>query len=280
MSVRFKIKSTINKQSKTQLKIGQYILDNIKEIRSFTSTELSEKIGVSQSSIIKFIKIIGYTKFSDFKVSLGESLGKVKESGILHNDISIEDSLEEASMKISYSHIRSIEESIESICFDTLEQVIDEMANAKKIIIIGIGASALVAKDIQHKLTKIGKAVLFDLDYHVQITQVICADKGDLILAISHTGETPMIISALEEIKEDGPTIVSLTGNKDTSISNLSHLKLYAIAIETFFRTSAMSSRIAQMTMIDTLFIGLLKKDYVKAIEYIEKSKKVVGKLN
>jgi len=282
LSIRFKIKSTINIQSKTHKKIGEYILENIYIIKDLTSTELAKNIGVGQSSIIKFIKIIGFNKFSEFKMTLSEDLGKEisKENIFLHNDISLEDNLYDATKKISYNHIRSIEESVNNISFDVLEEAIEKILNAKKIILLGIGASSLVAKDFQHKLEKIGKVVLHDFDYHVQITQAICAKKEDIILAISHSGETNIIIETLKEVKKDGVTIISLTGKENNSISKLSHINLYTKAVENFFRISALSSRIAQLTLIDILFVGILKKDHVKPLEYIKRNKKIISRLN
>lgn len=282
MSIRFKIKSTINDQSKTQKKIGKYILENIYNIKNLTSTELAKNIGVGQSSIIKFINVIGFNKFSEFKMTLSEDLGKenIKEDVFFHNDISLDDDLDEATKKIAYSHIRSIEESVDHISFEVLDKAIEKLLNAKKIILLGIGASSLVAKDFQHKLEKIGKIALHDSDYHVQITQAICAKKEDIILAISHSGETNIIIETLKEIKKDGIPVISLTGKKNNSISKLSNINLYTKATENIFRISALSSRIAQLTLIDILFVGILKKDHVKPLEYIKRNKKIISRLN
>lgn len=281
MSIRFKIKSTIDDQSKTHKKIGKYVLENMYNIKNLTSTELAKNINVGQSSIIKFIKIIGFNKFSEFKMSISEDIGKENsKKHVLHNDISLEDSLYQASKKISYNHIKSIEESINHLSFEVLEETIEVLLNSKKIILLGIGASSLVAKDFQHKLEKIGKVVLHDSDYHVQITQAICAKKGDAVFAISHSGETNIIIETLKEVKKGTATIISLTGKKNNSISKLSHINLYTKAVENFFRISALSSRIVQLTLIDILFVGILKKDHVKPLEYIERNKKVISRLN
>lgn len=282
MSIIFLINGFNDKLSKTEKKIADYILDHIEEIKEFTSAELAKKAHVGQSSVIKFIKKIGFHGFTDFKIKLSEELAgqKAMKPNFLHNDISSNDTLYEATKKIAYSHVSSIEKTTSHISYDHLNKVIDLLDTSKKVIILGVGASSLVGKDLQHKLTKIGKLVLHDLDLHVQVTQAVATDQDDLILAISHGGETKVVIEAIIAAKENRAKVVSITGSKNNSISALSDISLYTAATENFLSPSALSSRIAQLTLIDALFIGLIKRDHVKLMNYINQSSRVIEKLN
>lgn len=282
MSIKFLINDFYNKLSKTEKRIADYILKHIEEIKEFTSAELANNAHVGQSSVIKFIKKIGFNGFTDFKIKLSEELAsqKAMKPDFLHNDISSADTIYEATKKIAYSHINSIEETTSNISYSHLNKVIDLLETSKKVVIVGIGSSSLVGKDFQHKLTKIGKLVLHDLDPHVQITQAVTADPDDLILAISHGGETKVVIEAIIAGRKNGAKIVSITGSRNNSISALSDISLYTVAVEDFLSSSALSSRIAQLTLIDALFIGLIKKDHRKFMDYITESSKVIKKLN
>lgn len=282
LSIKFLINDFYDKLSKTEKKIADYILKHIEEIKEFTSAELANNAQVGQSSVIKFIKKIGFQGFTDFKIKLSEELAsqKAMKPLFLHNNISSADTIYEATKKIAYSHINSIEETTSRISYNHLNKVIDLLEGSKKVVIVGVGASSLVGKDFQHKLTKVGKLVLHDLDPHVQITQAVTADSDDLILAISHSGETKVVIEAIIAGRKNGAGIVSITGSKNNSISALSDISLYTVAVEDFLRSSALSSRIAQLTLIDALFIGLIKRDHVKLMDYITESSSVLRKLN
>lgn len=282
MSIRLLIEQLSNRLSKTESKIARYILDNIEEIKEITSAQLAERADVGQSSVIKFIKKIGFDGFTDFKIRLSEELASKRplKPDFLHNNITLDDSLYEITKKISYSHIESIDATTNNLSFTTLERVVDTLDRARKIVIMGVGASSLVGKDFQHKLTKIGKIALHDLDAHVQVTQAISSGKGDVILTISHSGETSLFIETLKSIGKNGADLISITGSERNSIGDLSHINIPAVATEDFIRSSALSSRIAQLTILDALFIGILKKNHESGLEYIDRSRKIIKILN
>ena len=282
MSIRLKVEQFNNKFSKTEEKIADYILNHMSEIKDLTSGELAKRSEVGQSSIIKFIKKIGFNGFTEFKINISEELASKKGSkaSFLHNNITADDSISEVIKKISYSHVESIEATTSNITSDTLDQIVEILDNATKIVILGIGASSLVGKDFQHKLSKIGKMAFHDFDVHVQATQAINTGKGDVVLIISHSGETNIFVETLNVIKDNGSQIISITGSNNSSIARVSHLNLLAIATEDLIRSSTLSSRIAQLTIIDALFITLLKRNHSTALEYIESSRNIIKILN
>ncbi len=286
MNIQLRIQQEEDRLSKTDIRIADYVLAHRDEVKSLTSTEFAQRITVGQSSVIKFIKKIGFTGFTDFKIALSEELAREKNPkeqapyGALHNNITLEDSIETIASKISYNHIRSIESTLthilDSDMLQTVDTIIDHLDKARKIVILGIGASSLVAKDFEHKLTKIGKIAIHDLDSHVQVTHAISVNSQDVILTISHSGETELFIETLKAVEKKSITRIAITGSKVNTISKLSDLNICTVASENFIRSSALSSRITQLTIIDMLFIGLLKRNYQSGIEYIEKSHQVV----
>ncbi len=286
MSILLRIKQQRDHFSKTDQLIASFIEQNRESIKTLTSTEFAKQAGVGQSSVIKFIKKIGFLRFSDFKIALSEQLilEKTPNHRILHNDITKDDSLETIMHKVAYNHIHSIEDTLNNLLLTDslgcLEQVISKINRAKKVIILGLGASSLVAKDLEHKLTKIGKMASHDFDPHVQATHAMSASSKDLILTISHSGETQIFIEILKQVQDTAVTTVSITGSSKNSIQSLSELNLYTIAKEQFMRSSALTSRIAQLTMIDIIFMELLKLNHSQGSKYIEKSTQIVGTLN
>ena len=85
------------------------------------------------------------------------------------------------------------------------------LRQARRVMLIGIGASGLVAKDFSFKLLKIGVMAVAEADMHVQLAAVQALDKRDLLLAISFSGERREINLAAEEARQAGARVLALT---------------------------------------------------------------------
>ncbi|UUV19736.1 MurR/RpiR family transcriptional regulator [Fusobacteria bacterium ZRK30] len=280
MSITLRIKNEIKNLSKTEIKVANYILDNLEEVKTITSSDLAKKIGVGQSTIIKFIKKIDIKGFTEFKISLGEELAKASSTtSYLYGDITLNDSMEDISKKLSYNSINAISETLDNLNFHQLDIAIDYLHKARKIVILGVGASSLVAKDFFYKLSKIGKMAFHDFDPHVQLTHTTTLNKEDLVVAISHGGESKEVILGVEKAKEHGATTISITNIGNNPVSNNSDINLYSIAYEDLFRSSAISSRMAQLSLIDILFIGIVQREYQNSTTSIKESRDLIKKL-
>jgi len=280
VSITLRIKNEMKNLSKTEIKVANYILDNLEEVKTITSSDLAKKIGVGQSTIIKFIKKIDIKGFTEFKINLGEELAKVSSTpSYLYGDITLSDSMEDISKKLSYNSINAINSTLANLDFQQLDKAIDCLHKARKIVILGVGASSLVAKDFFYKLSKIGKIAFHDFDPHVQLTHTTTLNKEDLVVAISHGGESKEVILGIKKAREHGAKTISITNIGNNSVSNNSDLNLYSVAYEELFRSSAISSRMAQLSLIDILFIGIVQKEFNSSSIFIDESRKLIEKL-
>ncbi|WP_055666493.1 MurR/RpiR family transcriptional regulator [Desnuesiella massiliensis] len=278
MDIKLKIESNLENLSNTEVKIARFILDNTSTIKNMTSSELAEKIGVGQSTIIKFIKKFGFNGFLDFKIKLSESLAKEKSNTRkMHDDISLEDPLKDVYFKLVEESIRSIQGTYQNIDFSELEATIELLNNSSRIVLIGIGNSGLVAKDFNNKLLKIGKTPLFSEDLHVSLSIVPSLTEQDCCIVFSYSGKTKEIVEISEKIKEKKCPVIAITSNMSSPLAKLSDKILCTISAEGLLRTSAMSSRITQLSIVDILFLGLVQKNYDPAISKIQQGRHFVG---
>lgn len=273
------IRKNMMKLTEKEQQIGNYILENKKNIINLTSTQLGEKIGSSQSSIIKFIKKIGFNKFSDFKIQLGKDLENKKNSKTenFHSSLTLEDSFEEIAHKVLNSDIYALEKTIYSQNFENLEEIVQKIKNSKRILIIGTGMSSIVAQDLELKLMKIKIDAKHYQSTQMQLMNLATLSEEDLVIAISHRGETEEVIKVINKANELGIDTISITTIESNTVSKLSKYNLKTISEETIFRSSAISSRMAQLILIDILFLRLVQENYQETKEYIDKSKKIVG---
>ncbi len=282
MSIKGILERNKEKFSKTDKKVADYILLNIEGIKRLTSLELATEIGVGQSTIIKFVKKIGFKGYNAFKEKIIEDLVKGTEKiHHIHADIAIEDSMDIVLKKIVASHIDSIEKTIENIRLEVIDEIVEAIDRAKRIVLLGTGSSSQVASDFEQKLLKLGKLAFHSSDNHVQGMQAATLSDEDLILVISHSGKTGYIKRILDSLPEKKkPTVVILTNYPESNLGKMGDIVISTLVNNNFIRSSALSSRIAQLTIIDSIYIGLFKKNSQSAFELLDKSREIITNLN
>ena len=136
------------------------------------------------------------------------------------------------------------------------------MSDARRVDIYGVGASAFVAMDFQQKLHRIGRISYAWSDAHIMLTSAAVLEAGDVAVGISHTGATVDTIDALTVAKRRGVTTVALTNFARSAITEVADLVLTTAARETTFRSGATASRLAQLTVIDCVFVGVAQRTF------------------
>ncbi|WP_297595944.1 MurR/RpiR family transcriptional regulator [uncultured Cetobacterium sp.] len=273
------IKSMINSFSYSERMIGMYIVENKNEIGEITSTQLAKKIGVSQSSVIKFIKKIGFSGYVVFKLQLERDLENKKklDGNKIHSDICLEDSLEDVTKKTLAETIEALKNTLDIMDYENFEEVISKIRGSGRILIIGAGMSSIVARDLELKLMKIKMDTVHYDSKQMQLMKLSTMNEKDLVIAISHRGETQEVIDVIKAARDMDICVVSITSVGKNTVSSLSDYNLGVVSKESIFRSSAISSRMAQMIILDSIFLRLVQKDYKKVKQYIDKSKKIVG---
>ncbi|WP_410208039.1 MurR/RpiR family transcriptional regulator [Fusobacterium sp.] len=273
------IVSLKNKMTKKEKEISIYILNNMKEILSLTSSEMADNIGVSQSSIIKFIKKLGFNKFGEFKIQVTKELENAKQNkDKIHNEIYLDDSLEDLSAKVFNETVKAMEDTLKTIDHKYFENVIDVIRQSHKILLIGSGMSSIVAKDLEIKLIKIRIDALHYESSHMQLMKLATMDEQDLVIAISHRGETEDVIDVIKKAKKKGIKVLSITSIEKNTVADFSDFNLKVISEENNFRSSAISSRMAQLILNDIIFLRLTQTDYEKRKKYIKESRDLIKK--
>ncbi|MBC2850114.1 MurR/RpiR family transcriptional regulator [Cetobacterium sp. 8H] len=274
-----RIESLFKSLSSNEKMIAEYIIKNKNKIGEITSTKLAEEIGVGQSSVIKFIKKIGFVGYVAFKLQLERDLENEKkvEKNKIHSDICLEDTLKELTQKTLLETVQALEDTIGMIDYKNFETIIEKIKMSEQILIIGSGMSSIVARDLELKLMKIKKNSMHYDSKQMQLMKLATMNEKDLVIAISHRGETQEVIDVIKEAKKINIEIISITSVGKNTVSTLSDYNLGVVSKEGVFRSSAISSRMAQMILLDSIFLRLVQKDYKRIKNYIDKSKKIVG---
>ncbi|PCI59840.1 MAG: RpiR family transcriptional regulator [Gammaproteobacteria bacterium] len=276
MSTFVKIKAIKTSLSTSENKLADFILKSSNTIRELSSQELANVVGVSQSSVVKFTQKLGYKGYPAFKLAVIDALNSETVETKLHGKITLTDSLEQIAEKMLNSKMSVLNETKNLNEQQSFEHAVELIKSAKRIIICGLGGSALVGKDFGYKLQKLGMAANADADSHAQLAYVTTFTKDDLVFAISESGLTREIVEITTQAKKNHCQIISLTKYGKNPISDNAAVKLYSVAEEESIRLSSILARTAQEFVIDILFIAITQSSR-QGRKFLEKISKVVS---
>lgn len=262
-------------------KLADFLLAQPDRARHLSSQQLASEAGVSQSSVVKFAQKIGFKGFPALKLALSEALvsNPNPQSMPLHNQIRGDDPMRLVGEKLIKENMTAMHATLDVNSEEKLLESVAMLRSARRIVLTGIGASGLVARNFGWKLTKIGLNAIVEQDMHALLATVQAMDPNDLLLAISYSGERREINMAADETLRVGGKILALTGFTPNALQQRATRCLYTIAEEQATRSAAISSTSAQMMLTDLLFVALVQQDLEHAPERIRHSEALVKKL-
>jgi DNA-binding MurR/RpiR family transcriptional regulator len=270
-SVLVLVRAVLPELAPAERRIATAVMDQPGVVAGQTITELAKSCATSATTVVRFCRAIGVRGYPELRLGLAAAVGEAARGrGLLTGDIDADDPLEQVVEKISHADAVAIEETAAQLDLDVVRAVVDAMATARRIDCYGVGASGFVALDLQQKLQRIGLPAFAWPDPHMALTSAALLAKGDLAIAMSHTGATIDTIDALEVAKRGGASTVALTNFPGSHLALVADLTLTTAARETTFRSGAMASRIAQLTVVDVLFVALAQRDHERTQAALE----------
>ncbi|GGU49458.1 MurR/RpiR family transcriptional regulator [Lentzea flava] len=254
-----KIRSLLPGLARAEQRVAKVVLENPASVAHRSITEVAEQAGTSETTVTRFCKAIGVGGYPELRIALAADTARTaaRANPDMGGDIGPGDDLRQVVGKVAFADARAVEETAEQLDIESLDRVVQAVAGARRVDVYGFGASAFVAFDLQQKLHRIGRTCFAWNDTHIALTSAAVLTGEDVAVGISHTGSTVETVEALRVAKEAGATTVALTNFPRSPITEVADLVLTTAARETTFRSGAMASRIAQLTVIDCLFIGV-----------------------
>ncbi len=249
------VKILYDKMGHAEKKIADFILEHPTGLVPLSITELADKCGCGEATIVRFARRLGFNGYQQLKISL------VQEENVptATDCIKEGDSLEEVYNKVASDVYCSLEKTKKVLDYSALREVGKKILSAKTIYIMGSGSSASIAIDASHKFLRLGINATAVTDSHMQAITSAHADKDSVIIGISHSGSSINIVEALELGRKNGATTIAITSYGKSPIDKVSDYILHTISDEINYSILGLNSRIAQLTIIDTLYYYLLK---------------------
>lgn len=250
--------------SSSEARVAEAIIADPTLVVDLTITDLAQRCGTSLSTVARFCQTLGYTGYREFRMEVARSISREAAErdrfGLADSDINPDDAATDVVAKIAFHEVLAIEQTAQGLDVAVLDRVVDAIANAGHVDLYGFGASGLTAQDLQQNLSRIGISAFCSVDVHLALVSAALRKPGDVAIGVSHSGLTTETIHALTVAGEAGATTVAVTNSPESPIADVADFVLTTQARESTYRMGAMSSRIAQLALVDFLFVRVAQR--------------------
>lgn len=274
------IRSLLPSLAPAEQRVGAAAVEDPAGIAAKTISQLATLCHTSETTVVRFCRAIGVKGYPELRIALASAAGHAHttdQSIAVGSDIGPDDSLDDVLAKVGFADSNAVQDTVRQLDTTVLGQVVDKIVTARRVECYGVGASAFVALDLQQKLHRIGQVVYAWPDPHTALTSAALLGPADIAIGFSHNGETADTIVSLGEARRQGATTLAITNYSRSSITAAADLVLTTAARETTFRSGAMASRIAALTVVDCIFVGVAQRNYTDTLNALERTHDAVA---
>lgn len=276
MDVLLRVRQSRDRLSASERRVAEVVLADPELVRTSTIMRLAAVSGASQSTVARFCQSLGYPGYREFRLdvigALSRDQAQLVRFDIAEGEIGPEDSIADTVAKIAFQEARAIQDTAELIDTDAVAQAVDAIRSARRIELYGAGASSLTAQDLFQKLSRIGKPAGASVDIHLALVQAALLDDASVAIGVSFRGETRETLDFLTVARRTGALTIGITNAAESSLDDVCDIVLRTSVRESRFRSGAMASRIAQLALIDMLFVLVLRQDFPLMTESLRRT--------
>ncbi|MDZ5784120.1 MurR/RpiR family transcriptional regulator [Marinococcus luteus] len=274
--VRQRIQSLYNSFSDKEKQIADYMLQNPETIVHSTINQVADQLSLADATVFRFCKRLGFKGYQAMKIALASDIIEPIED--IHETIQESDTEAEIMSKVFQSNKNALTYTQEVLDENTVRQAVQYLLEASELHFYGSGGSGVTAQDGQHKFMRTGLPSHAYTDAHWQVMAASQLKPDDVAIVISHSGANEDVLEAMDVAKEQGARIIAITSYAKTPISQKADLTLQTISRETEYRSEALASRLAELSLLDGLYVNYCIKKKDQAQEAVAKMRKAVAR--
>ena len=256
-------------------KIADFILAHAAEVVHMSVTEVANQAGASDGSVVGLCRQVGAKGFHDLKLALARDL--VQPVQLIHEDLDRGDDVATIVEKVFLSDVAALKDTLKVLDREAVGRAVELILAAERVELYGIGSSAPIVEDAHYRLVRIGINCKVVTDSHIQAISASLTGPGVAVITVSHSGSTHETVTATRLAREAGARTICITNYGKSPIQAYTDVVLCTMARETEFRTEAMASRIAQLSIVVALIACLAMASYDKAVETTRKTFEVLS---
>lgn len=247
--------------TKSEKKVADIVLKNPQNIIYSSVTDLAEEANVGEATVLRFCRKMGFKGYQGFKMTLAQSIRDESDNtSEVNEEIKKSDSLQDVCKKVLNTNINALNETFSLIDFPALDRVVSLMVDAKRIMFVGSGTSAISAFEARTKFMRIFPYVEFNFDAHLQSMAASLMNEKELCIAFSYSGSTTDTIDVLKTAKEAGAHTVCITRFAKSPITEYADEVLILGTNEGPLQGGAFSTKMAQLYILDILYTEYFRR--------------------
>ena len=265
MSPLVKIRAERDRMSAIERRVADFVLDNAQLLRDYSSQQLANALGISQSSVVKFSQKLGFKGYPDLKYSIGEAVARA-DNGEEHEVAAAADADPNDALAAHLWRRKSeAEEATRLInppgAIDAVATAIGAAAAGGKVFVIGLGEDDIYARAFALRLSLLGILTVHNFDTARMTANVSTASAGDVLLMFSEHGQQPMLCKIARYFRERRGQVVTVTRHTANPLRALADVTLLVSAHDERPYIEAILYQSALQHLLDAVFVRLCEGD-------------------
>ena len=257
-----RIRMMLREMTPSETRITEILLRSAAE-DSMPMKRLADEADVSEAMVVKTAKRLGFAGYRELRAALLEY--KRQPNVDLHQEVTPDDTAQTIVQKVFRTSIQALEETLAILNMDAFLHAVELIHGAHQRDFYGLGGSAQIARDVSHKFLRIGvRTSVFD-DTHMMAMSASLLRAGDVVIAFSHSGSTLGVLDAVQIARSNRASIIAVTNYESSPLAELSDVVLCSTAQGSYLTSENAAARIAQLNIMDAVFIAVAQKGYQAA---------------
>lgn len=255
------------------------VVETVFALRTFDDEtslkEIASEAGVSEAMVVKITKKLGFAGYREFRNAVAQY--NRLPTAEMHQELSLEDTSQEIVQKVFRTSIQALEETLAIMDIEAFDRAADLIYGARQRDFYGVGGSAQIARDVAHKFLRIGvRSSVYD-DSHMMLMSAALLGSDDVAVGFSHSGNTVAVIEAIQLARRNGARTIAITNYNASPLAQHADVVLCSTAQGSPLMGENDAARIAQLNILDAIFVAVAQRDYKAAERGLAKTMSAVA---
>lgn len=236
----------------SEQQIADFVLNNYNDIADHSLAKLSEECGCGQATIVRFCRRIGCENFLDFK----EKIKSVKsnEHQMSSYKIRRDSSTEDTIKGIQHLYLDTMKRTDDLNPPHKYEEASKHIARSNHLFLFAVGDALVPCLYAYYRFSRIGLSCFFNEDADMQLIHAAEIKKGDVAIAVSHSGETRHVVRSVQAAHEAGAYTIGITQKSKSSMASYCDLLFYNATSDLSIGKTIVAHRLAESYIFEILY--------------------------
>lgn len=271
-----KLKAVHATLKSAERKAADFILDFPDEVKDITIVDFAQRAGCSEATIVRLCKRLGYRGFPELKGDFAGNREHPDDDALEYQGISRRDNPTDVMQKVIDATVGALRDTYNIIDKQAYEQALNALLEAPTILFCGVGDAALVAMEAYQRFVRVGQSCCTSEDPDLQLIMASHLGKGDVVIAVSHSGKSRTVLNAVKLAREAGATVVAVTNFPVSPLTKNSDIVLLTAVFTQHVTGEVISKRVTELCIIESLYINYVLKKGKASLASLQTSNEAV----